>query len=57
MNVVLTEDVIHFPNANESLFNTIADNIAHQGYCIHPNALPIDLLNQLHEHVSPMAFL
>ncbi|MGO2343095.1 2OG-Fe(II) oxygenase [Vibrio litoralis] len=54
MNVVLTEDVIHLPQVDESLFDAIAENIAHQGYSIHPNALSADLLNQLHQHVHSM---
>ncbi|MFH0256183.1 2OG-Fe(II) oxygenase [Vibrio rumoiensis] len=54
MNVVLTEDVIDLPLVNESLFHTMAENIAHQGYSIHPNALPLNLLNQLHHHVHSM---
>ena len=42
------------PN-NEILFERIASNLSNKGYSININALPFNLANQLHHHVSLMS--
>jgi SM-20-related protein len=40
--------------SDEILFGRIASDLISQGYSFNPNALPIDLANQLYSHVSTM---
>lgn len=54
MSVVFTEELAIEPTVDLKLFETITDNLANQGYSIHPNALPEPLLTQLHQHVHSM---
>ena len=55
MNVVFTEEFASQQFDDESLFELMATNIAHQGYSIHPNALPPSLLNNLYQYVQTMS--
>lgn len=55
MSVVLAEELAIKPQVDLSLFESMAMNLATQGVSIHPNALPQDLLQQLHQHVHAMS--